>query len=59
MSRQHRPLEVAATIFLIVVMLAATVCADEEPTAPAVADAIEGARLAARADELPEQWPPR
>lgn len=54
-----KALETAATIFLVVVMLAGMVCAEEEPTAPAVAEAIEGARVAARDRGLPEQWPPR
>ncbi|WP_153012999.1 hypothetical protein [Pseudacidovorax intermedius] len=51
-----------ALAFLIATaLLAATIGTDsgEPPPSPAVADAIEGARLAARDRELPEPWPPR
>ncbi|MET3517824.1 hypothetical protein ABIC63_005629 [Pseudacidovorax sp. 1753] len=42
-------------------ILALTVGKDEAPPPPppAVADAIEGARLAARERDLPVPWPPR
>ncbi|WP_295545416.1 hypothetical protein [uncultured Pseudacidovorax sp.] len=43
-------------------ILAATIGTDdarEAAPSPAVADAIEGARIAARDRTMPEQWPPR
>ncbi len=42
-------------------ILAATIGTDngDATPSPAVADAIEGARLAARDRDLPEPWPPR
>ncbi len=44
-----------------VFILAITVGTDDAPApaSPAVAEAIEGARLAARDRDLPEPWPPR
>lgn len=52
----------ALAVLVATFILAATIGTDDAPEAvpsPAVADAIEGARLAARERDLPEHWPPR
>lgn len=52
----------ALAALIVTFILAATIGTDdahEAAPSPAVADAIEGARLAARERDLPEPWPPR
>ena len=52
----------ALAVLVATFILAATIGTDdahEAAPSPAVAEAIAGARLAARERDLPEHWPPR